>query len=57
MIDNSFILWLQQFSNGFLDVFFTYITKIGNPEYYMLAIPLFYWCIIRRMPSALQCFS
>jgi len=46
--DTSFILWLQQFSNGFLDVFFTYITKLGNPEYYMLAIPLFYWCINKK---------
>lgn len=44
MTDVTFILWLQQFANGFLDWFFTTITKIGNPEYYIIVIPLFYWC-------------
>ena len=48
MTDTSFILWIQQFSNGFLDRFFTIITTVGNPEYYMIAFPLIYWCINKR---------
>ena len=48
MTDISFIVWLQQFSNSFLDIFFTIVTKIGNPEYYMIVVPLFYWCINKR---------
>lgn len=48
MTDTTFILWIQQFSNSFLDSFFTIITKIGNPEYYMVAFPLFYWCVNKR---------
>ncbi|WP_353894476.1 phosphatase PAP2 family protein [Proteinivorax hydrogeniformans] len=49
MFDSSFIVWLQQFSNGFLDSFFTIITTVGNPEYYMIAFPFIYWCISKRM--------
>jgi len=48
MTDIRFILWLQQFSNPLLDSFFTYITMIGNTEYYMIAVPIFYWCINKR---------
>lgn len=45
MTDASFIMWVQQFSTSFLDFFFINITKLGNAETYMLAIPLIYWCI------------
>lgn len=48
MTDTSFILWIQQFSNSFLDRFFIIITTVGNPEYYMIVFPLLYWCINKK---------
>ncbi len=48
MQDVTFILWLQQFSNSFWDSFFSIITTIGNAEYYMITIPIFYWCYNKR---------
>lgn len=48
MTDVSSILWIQQFANSILDQFFITITKIGNPEYYMIVIPLFYWCVRKK---------
>ncbi len=48
MTDVNFILWLQQFSNEILDKFFVTITMMGNPEYYMIIIPLLYWCFSKK---------
>ena len=41
------ILWLQQFSPG-LDGFFKGITLLGNQEFFLVFLPLVYWCIHRR---------
>lgn len=48
MADVTFILWLQQFSNQLLDRFFILTTMMGNPEYYMIIIPLLYWCVNKK---------
>ena len=42
-----FILWLQRFSPG-LDGFFKGITLLGNQEFFLVFLPLVYWCIHRR---------
>ena len=41
------ILWLQKFSPG-LDGFFKGITLLGNQEFFLIFLPLIYWCIHRR---------
>jgi membrane-associated phospholipid phosphatase len=41
------ILWLQQFSPA-LDGFFKGITFLGNMEFFLVFLPLVYWCIHRR---------
>lgn len=40
------ILWLQGFSPG-LDGFFKGITLLGNQEFFLIFLPLVYWCIHR----------
>ncbi len=47
-MDTDFIVWVQQFSNPFFDAFFVFMTTIGNPETYIIALPLVYWCINKR---------
>lgn len=44
----SFILWLQSFSSPWLDRFFIGVTMLGLEEFYLLAIPLIYWCFNKR---------
>ena len=41
------ILWLQRFSPG-LDGLFAVITFLGNMEFFLIFLPLVYWCIDRR---------
>lgn len=48
MTDVTFILWLQLFSTELLDRFFIIVTMMGNPEYYMIIIPLLYWCVNKK---------
>lgn len=43
MADTSFIIWIQQFANPFLDSFFKFVTFLGDEEYYILSIPLLFW--------------
>ncbi len=45
MTDTSMILWAQQYATPVLTNFFTAITSLGALEYYMIAIPLFYWLL------------
>ncbi len=40
----DFILWLQSYSTPWLDRFFIAVTLFGMEEFYLLAIPLIYWC-------------
>jgi len=41
------VLWLQQFSPA-LDLPFKILTFLGNEEFYLLVMPLIYWCVDRR---------
>ena len=46
------VLWLQQFSPA-LDGFFKSLTFFGNKEFFLLFLPLIYWCIDRRTGARL----
>ncbi len=46
------ILWLQQFSPT-LDLPFKALTFLGDETFYLIFMPLFYWCIDRRTGSRL----
>lgn len=46
------VLWLQQFSPAF-DGFFESLTFFGNKEFFLLFLPLIYWCIDRRTGARL----
>lgn len=48
----SSILWLQQFS-PVLDLPFKCITFLGNESFFLLFLPLVYWCIHRRIGAGL----
>ncbi|HID87799.1 MAG TPA: phosphatase PAP2 family protein [Anaerolineae bacterium] len=40
----EFNVWLQTFSTPFLDALFKAITFMGNEEFYLILLPLVYWC-------------
>jgi len=44
----TIILFIQQFSNPVLDYFFMGITTLGNEEFYLIAIPILYWCFDKK---------
>ena len=46
------VLWFQQFSPA-LDLPFKSATFLGNLEFFLLFMPLIYWCIDRRMGARL----
>ncbi|MCB2145434.1 MAG: phosphatase PAP2 family protein [Deltaproteobacteria bacterium] len=50
--DTALILWLQQFSPT-LDLPFKFITFLGNESFFLLFLPLIYWCIHRRIGAGL----
>jgi len=43
------ILWVQSFSNPFLDRLFTAATFLGEEEFYLVFLPLIYWCLNKRI--------
>jgi membrane-associated phospholipid phosphatase len=43
------ILWVQSFSNPFLDVLLTAATLLGEEEFYLIFLPLIYWCFNKRV--------
>jgi len=43
------ILWMQSFSNAFLDGLFTAATFLGEEEFYLIFLPLIYWCFNKRV--------
>jgi membrane-associated phospholipid phosphatase len=47
------ILWLQQFSPA-LDVPFKAITFLGEVDFFLLFLPLFYWCLNRRLGARMS---
>lgn len=51
------IIWLQSFSNDLLDAFFRYITLLGNEEFYLLFLPLIFWCVDKRIGFRLAFLS
>ena len=51
------IIWLQSFSNDFLDTFFKYVTLLGDEEFYLLFLPLVLWCIDKRVGIKLAFLS
>ncbi|MBW2482328.1 MAG: phosphatase PAP2 family protein [Deltaproteobacteria bacterium] len=46
------VLWFQQFSPA-LDIPFKVLTFLGDKEFYMLLMPMMYWCINRRVGARL----
>jgi membrane-associated phospholipid phosphatase len=48
------ILWFQQFSPA-LDLPFKVITFLGEESFYLIFMPLVYWCIDRRTGARLFC--
>ncbi len=46
------ILWLQQFSPT-LDLPFKFFTFLGEEEFFLLLLPLIYWCLDRRRGARL----
>jgi membrane-associated phospholipid phosphatase len=47
------ILWLQQFSPA-LDAPFKAITFFGEVDFFLLFLPLFYWCLNRRLGARMS---
>jgi len=46
------VLWFQQFSPA-LDLPFKSLTFLGNLEFFLVFMPLIYWCVDRRMGARL----
>jgi membrane-associated phospholipid phosphatase len=51
------IVWVQSLSNPFLDAVFGAITFLGNAEFYLLALPIVYWCVHKQVGVALGYLS
>jgi membrane-associated phospholipid phosphatase len=51
------IVWVQSFSNEWLDALFKFFTALGYEEFYLLALPLIYWCIHKQIGIALGYLS
>ena len=47
------ILWIQAFSTPFLDGLFTVATFLGEEEFYLVLLPLIYWCFDKRTGMSL----
>ena len=43
------ILWVQSFSSPFLDALLTAATLLGEEEFYLVFLPLIYWCFDKRI--------
>jgi membrane-associated phospholipid phosphatase len=43
------ILWVQSFSSPFLDALLTAATLLGEEEFYLVFLPLIYWCFNKRV--------
>lgn len=47
-INAEIIKFIQSFSSPFLDYLFQFITMLGEETFFMLAIPIIYWCIDKK---------
>jgi membrane-associated phospholipid phosphatase len=53
----DFIVWVQSFSNPFLDAVFKTVTFLGNEEFYLLLLPCVYWCVNKQIGVSLGYIS
>jgi membrane-associated phospholipid phosphatase len=51
------IVWVQSHSTPFWDAFFKVVTFLGNEEFYLLLLPLIYWCVNKRIGISLGYLS
>ena len=51
------IVWVQSLSNPWLDAVAISFTNLGNEEFYLLALPVIYWCIHREVAVSLSYVS
>jgi membrane-associated phospholipid phosphatase len=51
------IVWVQSMSNPFFNAVFKALTFLGNEEFYVLALPILYWCVNREIGVALVYLS
>jgi membrane-associated phospholipid phosphatase len=51
------MVWVQSHSSPLLDTIFAILTFLGNEEFYLLLLPLVYWCIHRRAGASLGYLS
>jgi undecaprenyl-diphosphatase len=51
------IVWIQSFSNEWLDAIFKFFTWLGYEEFYLFILPLVYWCIHKPIGVALGYLS
>ena len=51
------IVWVQSFSNPTLDTVFQAITFLGNEEFYLIVLPLVYWCLHKQIGVELAFLS
>lgn len=51
------IIWVQSFSNEWLDAVFKFFTWLGYEEFYLLLLPLVYWCLDKQIGIALGYLS
>ena len=56
MADTSFIIWVQQFSTPLLDNVFQALTFLGDEEYYILTIPMFFWLFSKKFAMRFAIF-
>jgi membrane-associated phospholipid phosphatase len=42
------ILFIQQIANPVLDWFFIAVTFLGNEDFYLIMIPILYWCVDKK---------
>ena len=53
----DFVVWVQSLSTPWLDTLFEILTFLGNEEFYLILLPLVYWCIDRRTGASLGYLS
>jgi membrane-associated phospholipid phosphatase len=51
------IVWVQSFSNPTLDTVFQALTFLGNEEFYLIVLPLIYWCVHKQIGAELAFLS
>lgn len=57
MPGTEFLVWLQSFSSAFVEAFFRFFTILGNEEFYLILLPVVYWCLNRRVGIGLGYLS